>query len=133
MWSDGGAIGIQGQQDAGLPSEQDQEKLLGAQLRWWDDILGEVRQKLDARDTQMMQEYHRREDIDSKDIRFMLKEGDMLLMKQKLVGKLRPKSTGPYKFITYLGQHRVVAKVLDKNGKAIECSVANLIPLRGEA
>jgi hypothetical protein len=38
-------------------------------------------------------------------------------------GKLQLRSTGPYKFIRYKGEKRLVAEIQSDNGKIRECSV----------
>jgi hypothetical protein len=58
------------------------------------------------------------------------KEGDWVIMKQKLAGKTRTKATGPYQFLNYTSPLGVVAEIRTLAGKVIQSSVSNLLPLR---
>lgn len=40
---------------------------------------------------------------------------------------------GPYKFIEYLGSRQVVAIIEKQDGRRLQVSVINLVPLRGDA
>jgi hypothetical protein len=45
------------------------------------------------------------------------------------VGKLLPKSTGPYEFVKYKGRLRTIAIVRATSGKLLEFAAGHLIPL----
>jgi hypothetical protein len=51
-------------------------------------------------------------------------------MKQKRPGKMLSKALGPYKFVKYKNEHGLVAVLETIAGKQVECSVANVLPLR---
>ena len=56
--------------------------------------------------------------------------GDWVLLKQKRPGKMQSKALGPYRFLGYKNQYGLVAEIETVAGKKVECSVANLLPLR---
>lgn len=77
----------------------------------------------------MVQEYLARRTIDHKDIRVMFETGDSVLLKAKVAGKMKCRSTGPYIFLRYTGRLGVTACILNSKGKEYEVSVANLLPM----
>ena len=69
----------------------------------WDDIFAEVQCRHLHYDRQMVRQYLRCSNLAAVDVRFLFKAGDKVLLKQRLVGKLQAKATGPYIFIKYTG------------------------------
>ena len=67
-------------------------------------------------DRQMVKQYLRRSNLAAVAIRFLFRAGDKVLLKQRLVGKLQAKATGPYIFIKYTGWKRVTAIIGQAGG-----------------
>ena len=55
--------------------------------------------------------------------------GQLVLVKQPRIGKLRPKVIGPFYFRKYRGPLKAVAKVANRAGRLLEFAAAHLIPL----
>ena len=72
-----------------------------------------VRARLDARDKAMVREYLSRQDLARQDLRFALEPGDLVLVKQRIPGKLRAKAEGPYEFKEYTGVNHLGARIVD--------------------
>jgi hypothetical protein len=92
--------------------------------------LGWLRQRLMQRDDQMQRGYARQLGAASLQVEMVFEAGDWVLMKQKRPGKMLSKALGPYRFVGYKNEHGLVAVIETVAGKKVECSVANLIPLR---
>lgn len=52
------------------------------------------------------------------------------MLKQRQIGKLLVKATGPYIFCAYKGSTRTTGVIKNSKGKVIECSVSHLLPIR---
>lgn len=77
----------------------------------------------------MVAEYLSRRTLDQKDIRVVFEPGDAVLLKAKVAGKMKCRSTGPYVFVRYSGKLGVTGVILNNKGKEYEVSVANLLPM----
>jgi hypothetical protein len=73
--------------------------------------------------------YERKKDLAKYDVRFIFREGDSVLVKQKAPGKLKARSLGPYTFCNYCGRKGVNAVVKDTLGRRYYVSAANLLPM----
>jgi hypothetical protein len=122
--------GEQDDADVSEPSGDEQERLLGQQLLWWQSCLAWVRERLQQRDEVMKRDYARRLGVDSLQVQLVLTAGDWVLMKQKRPGKMLSKALGPYKILRYKNENGLVAELETVAGKKLESSVANLLPLR---
>lgn len=91
------------------PTSDQQEALVETQVAWWDEVVHEIKQRLDKRDSAMVSEYMSR--TCGLDPRCAFKPGDLVLLKQTRKGKLFTKCTGPYKFIAYVEPRKVVADI----------------------
>ena len=89
-------------EEVGEVAEEEVEQMVGM----WDDIFAEVQRRHSHCDRQMAKQYLRCNDLAAIDVRFLFKAGDKILLKQRLVGKLQAKATGPYIFIKYTGRRR---------------------------
>ena len=87
-------------EEVGEATEDEVEQI----VRMWDDIFTEVRHCHSHYDRQMVRQYLRCSDLAAVDVRFLFKVGDTVLLKQRRVGKLQARATGPYIFIKYTGR-----------------------------
>ncbi len=78
----------------------------------------------------MQRGYAARLGVEELQVEMPFQPGDWVLMKQKRPGKMHSKALGPYRFIEYKKQYGLVAVIETVAGKKVECSVANLLPLR---
>ena len=111
---------------------EEEEALIASQLRWWEEMEAGIRAKLQENDQKAELAYQKRGDLADFDGRFAYKPGDLVLMRQKIPGKLHLRSMGPFKFLSYAGERKVVANLLTAAGKTIQSAVGNLVPCRGE-
>ena len=88
----------------------------------------EVRRRLVATDVKLKREYEDRLLLRSIDVEHYFKAGDLILVKQLKVGKLLPKSTGPYQFLRYKGPLRATAVVKNAQGCIYEFAAGHLLP-----
>ncbi len=80
----------------------------------------------------MARNYRRRKDVSAVDLRRTLKPGDLVLMKQKIPGKLQARCTGPYTFLKFAGPTSTGAELLDTRGLVQVSAIANLLPYHAE-
>ena len=57
--------------------------MLTAQGRFWEELQGEVREKLQKWDLQMIQEYQKKRRVASHDPRVIFKPGDRVLLRRR--------------------------------------------------
>ena len=58
----------------------------------------EVKERLEARDQNMVEAYLKRGDLQTFDVRTCFREGDRVLLRQKRPGKLLSRCLGPFYF-----------------------------------
>ena len=77
----------------------------------------------------MLDQYARRTDLADYDVRFIFSPGDMVLLKQREKGKMKPRSTGPHTFLRYEGKLGTVAVIIMHPGRELKVSASNLLPV----
>lgn len=80
----------------------------------------------------MVQQYHKRRDLASADVRFVFDPGDPVLLRAKEPGKLKCRAVGPYIFTKYIPPGGLVAEIKNAKGKIYKVSSSNLLPMRSE-
>ena len=123
----GGDLGNEGSGDA----EDEAQRMLDANLAWWDEALPLVRERLTRLDEITAAQYARRT-RGAPDPRFQYHEGDLVMRRVPAVGKLSASADGPFVFARYIGERRVMCEVVGDDGRRWQVAVANLRPLRGD-
>ena len=85
---------------------------------------------MQKRDEDMEHAYAKQHGLDQLQVEFVHQPGEWVLMKQKRPGKMLSKAMGPYRFVQYTNDRGLVAELETVAGKKLQCSVANLLPLR---
>ena len=96
---------------------------------WSEETLPEVRHRLAKYDETMKRRYEEQAALWNIGVDHHFKAGDLVMIRQIRIGKLLPKSLGPFEFVRYRGRLRMVAQVRNPQGKILEYSAGHLIPV----
>ena len=96
---------------------------------WLNHTLPAVRRRLAQGDAKMKKEYELQAALRGIGVEHIFSAGDLVLVRQLRIGKLRPKAEGPYYFLRYRGKLKAVAVVRTQEGRVLEFAAGHLIPV----
>ena len=112
-------------------TEHEEQALLDHQEAFWKQLRLEVAAHLEGNDINALRRYRRQKAVASLDPRVIFREGNRVLLKSRVEGKMHTRAEGPYYFIRYVNTSGLTAVIKDTAGKEHTVSSSRLIALKG--
>ena len=98
---------------------------------YWADAISFIHARLLELDKRMQQHYELEAKLPKFGVVHVFEKGERILLKQRRIGKMFPKSAGPMIFVRYTGVNGLTAVVRNTAmGRLLDCSTSHLVLLR---